>query len=61
MPSTDERRVPLDEAYRRWTGHEPPPSLTEQERVEYERKLAQAWEDARRIYDDPTLGPATAE
>jgi hypothetical protein len=58
MPSTDERRVPLDEAYRAATGHEPPPPLTPEQQREFDTKLAKAWQDARRIYGDETLGPA---
>lgn len=60
MPSTEERRVPLDEAYRYATGHEPPAPMGAEQRREYEAKLEQAWADARRIYGDDQLGPAAA-
>jgi hypothetical protein len=53
MPTADERRIPLDEAFRRWTGHEPPAPLTSAERAELDAKIAKAEEDARRIYGDP--------
>jgi hypothetical protein len=57
MDDTEEqRRVPLAEAYRIATGHEPPPPMTDQQLAEFEAKVEKAWEDARRIYGDPDLG-----
>ena len=53
MANTDKQqeRVPLAEAWRLFTGQEPP-VLTEQERAEFKAKRDAAEEQARRIYGD---------
>jgi hypothetical protein len=61
MANTDEQqRVPLAEAFRIATGHEPPPPMTAQQRAAFDAKVERAWQDARRIYGDDSLGHAEA-
>jgi hypothetical protein len=52
MPSTDQQRVPVAEAWRIATGQEPP-ELTEQEIAEIDAKRDATRETRRRIYGDP--------
>jgi hypothetical protein len=51
MPSTEQQRVPLAEAWRLATGQEPP-ELTAQEIAEIDAKRDAARETRRRIYGD---------
>ncbi len=48
----EQERIPLADAYRAWTGRDLPPRLEGAERAAFEAKLAQAEQDARRIYGD---------
>lgn len=53
MASTDEQqRVPLAEAFRIATGHEPP-VLTPEQKAEYAAKREAVREQARQIYGEP--------
>jgi hypothetical protein len=58
MPSTDQRRIPLAEAFRLATGKEPPPPMTDKQQREFEAKLRAVREEARKIYGDPDAGRA---
>ena len=59
MPDTEQQRIPLDEAFRRATGLEPP-VITPEQKAEYAAKREAAWEQAREIYGDDSLGRSAA-
>jgi hypothetical protein len=59
MPSTEQRRVPLAEAFTLATGHEPP-LITPEQKADYAAKREAAGQEARRICADHTLGRSEA-
>ncbi|OLE24121.1 MAG: hypothetical protein AUG44_20220 [Actinobacteria bacterium 13_1_20CM_3_71_11] len=50
MSSTEQQRVPLDDAFRTWTGREPPPPLTDEQQREFDARRRAVREQARQIY-----------